>query len=266
MLRKTLCFIVVVVFLIPAAALATDLTGRQILDEQKRRHKTASEIEVQQMLLVDATGGKEKREVRRYSKEVEPDVYRSLLGFLSPRNIRGTALLTWQHKDQEDDQWLYMPARGKLQRIAKGGKRNYFMGTDFTYEDLRGEDLNAHIYNRLENTTYNDQKCFVVEALPATKEENRESGYSKRILWIRQDIFSTLKVEFYDKRGKLLKIQYSSGLENTEGEIWRARKGLMENIQRKHKTFVLSAGRQINVPIDDKTFTERFILQGLHIR
>jgi len=266
MTRKLLGLALAVILLVPVVTLAAELTGREIVDKQKNLHEVANEFESQKMILVDKKGKKEVREVRRYSKEVEPDVYRALIVFLNPANIRGTALLTWEHKDAEDDQWLYMPARGKMQRIAKGGKKNYFMGTDFAYEDLRSENLDAHKYNRLKDEVYKDRDCYVVEALPATKEEKRSSGYSKRIMWVSKGNFVTLKVDFYDRRRKLLKTQTSYDLENVRGSVWRAKKVLMNHHQKKHKTLVGAVKRDIDTVIPDQNFTERFILKGLHTK
>ncbi len=241
------------------------LTGRQIMEKQKDLHKVSSEFEFQKMVLVDKTGSKETRDVRRYIKENEVDVFRSLIVFLQPSDIKGTALLNWQHKDRADDQWLYLPAQGKMQRIAKGGGRNYFMGTDFTYEDMQSEEFDDYKYTLLKEEPYADEgTCYVVEAIPANKEKERESGYSKRIMWLRKDIFLTVKIDFYDRRKKLIKTQTNSAIENVKGTIWRAKKALMDNHKAKHKTAIMVVKREVNEEIPDKTFTERFILKGEH--
>ncbi len=243
-----------------------ELTGRQIMEKQKELHKVSSEFESQKMVLVDKSGTKETRDVRRYIQEQEEtDVFRSLIVFLQPPDIKGTALLNWQHKDQSDDQWLYLPAQGKMQRIAKGGGRNYFMGTDFTYEDMQSEEFDDYTYTLLREEPIADEgDCYVVEALPATKEKQRGSGYSKRIMWLRKDIFITVKVEFYDRRKKLIKTQTNSAFENVKGTIWRAKKTLMDNIKVQHKTAIMVVKRTVNEEIPAKTFTERFILKGEH--
>ena len=216
------------------------------------------------MILVDKDGGKETREVRRHSKEVEPDIYRTLVVFLSPADIKGTALLTWQHKDRANDQWLYLPAQGKMQRIAEGGKKNYFMGTDFTYEDLEIEDLDHYTYHFLREDPVDGVTCYVVEALPASEQKKKETSYSKRILWITKDLFTTLKGEFYDKRGDLIKTQTNHEWENVTGTIWRPKKTLMDNKKANHKTVAGSVQRTIDQDIPDDTFTDRYILKGLH--
>ena len=82
--------------------------------------------------------------------------------------------MTWQQQSREDDQWLYMPALGeKLKRIAGGGKKNYFMGTDFSYEDLRNEKLDDHTYHLIKEETLEGKNCYLIEALPANEEEKR---------------------------------------------------------------------------------------------
>lgn len=254
--------------IIPLIAEAEEMTGRQVMTKQKELHKVQTEIGNEIMLLVDEGGSKEKRIVKRYAKEVGDDVHRYLVVFLDPADIRGTALLTWEQKERENDQWLYLPAQKKMQRIAKGSKKNYFMGTDFTYEDMEPEDVDNFDYTILRSETLEHDngtnECYVIEAVPANKEKKRESGYSKRIMWIDKQNLFTLKVEFYDRRERLQKVQTNHALENISGTVWRAKKTLMNHLERNHKTLTGITSRQINTPVNDSVFTERFILTGKH--
>ena len=254
--------------IVPLVAQAAEITGREVMEKQKELHKVQSEIGDEIMLLVDKDGSKEKRLVKRYAKEVGDDVHRYLIVFLNPADIRGTALLTWEQEERDNDQWLYLPAQKKMQRIAKGSKKNYFMGTDFTYEDMEPEDLDNFNYTILRSEKLNQDKkdfdCYVIESVPANKEKKRESGYSKRIIWIEKGHIYTLKVEFYDRRGRLQKIQTNHALENVSGTVWRAKKTLMNHLGRKHKTLTGIKSRKINTPVKDSVFTERFILSGKH--
>ena len=79
------------------------LTGREIMQKKKDLHESTSEFVEQNMVLVSKRGRKEVRKLRHYTQEVEEDVERVLIVFLSPPDIRGTALLTWEHTDREDD-------------------------------------------------------------------------------------------------------------------------------------------------------------------
>ena len=42
--------------------------------------------------------------------EVPEEADKTLITFHFPRDIKGTGLLTFEHIDKGDDQWLYLPA------------------------------------------------------------------------------------------------------------------------------------------------------------
>jgi len=245
-----------------------EMTGREVMDKQEEMHKVQTEVGDEIMMLVDKDGNKEKRNVKRYTKEMGDDLYHYLIVFLSPADIKGTALLTWEQKERENDQWLYLPAQKKMQRIAKGSKKNYFMGTDFTYEDMEPENLDNFNYTILRTEKLElDKKvseCYVIEAVPANDEKKRESGYSKRIMWIEKEHFYTLKTEFYDRRERKQKVQTNYKMENVSGTIWRPKQTLMDHLEKEHKTVTGITGRKINVDLQDSIFTERYILSGKH--
>ncbi len=252
-----------------AAAMASDLTGRQVMEKQEELQTAQSEYGEEVMLLVDTkSGAKEKRDVKRYAKDVGNDLNRALLVFLKPADIKGTALLTHENPDV-DDQWLYMPATKKMQRIAQGSKKSYFMGTDFTYEDMEPEDIDNFKYTIKKEETVDHVKpaknCYVIEAVPANKEKKKATAYSKRLIWVDKENFTTLKVEFYDRRKRLLKTQKSFEFENLTGTVYRPKKTIMDNHKKNHKTLTLVKKRTLNEPIEDSVFTERFIMSGKHI-
>jgi len=263
----SLFFCLVFLFILPVYA---ELTGLQIIEKQKELHKVKTEYGEELMLLVETkNGNKEQREVKRYSKETGNDLNKYLLVFLKPADIRSTALLTHENNSRDDDQWLYMPAVKKMKRIAASSKKSYFMGTDFTYEDMEPEDIDNFTYRILKTEIIGQDKkqnnCYVIEAVPANKEKARASAYSKRILWIEKEVFITLKVEFYDRRERLIKTQNSFEFKNIEGTVYRPGKIIMDNIRKKHKTLTLIKKRVINQPVDDVVFTERFILNNKHV-
>ena len=157
------------------------------------------------MTLIDPTGKEKERELQILSSSDEAGLSKVLIKFLAPPDIRNTGLLTWEQPgDKEDDQWLYLPATRTPKRIASSGKKGSFMNTDLAYEDLRPEDLDAHTYNVLREEDLGGQKCWVIEALPSTDKEKLESGYGKRVFWVRKDLYLTVQTEFYNKSDKLL--------------------------------------------------------------
>jgi hypothetical protein len=261
-----LCLALMLTITLSASAALAAGQGEEIMREQKKRHEVNSETSSVVMLLVDDKGNKEKRLLDQFSKKAEKGESRAMMVFLDPADIKGTALLTWEHDTTPSDQWLYLPAQKKMQRIAQGSKKSYFMGTDFTYEDLEPEDIENFSYTVLAEEPCDGGTCWKIEAVPANPETGKDSGYAKRLMWVRQDNYVTVKIEFFDRRERLLKTQTAQELENVEGTVWRARKTLMDNHKENHKTLMGLKERAINQPIADEVFTERYILSGRHVK
>lgn len=236
--------------------------ARDILENQRNLHSTKSETATVVMLLVDKDGSKKKREMRTWSKTMPDGLVRSLMVFSAPEDLAGTALLNWELQDEQAKQWLYMPAVGKMQRVASSSKADAFMGTDFTYEDMEPDDLDQFEMTLAGSVELDGQDCHVIEVTPATEAKRQESGYSKRVLTVRKDINFTVKTEYYDPRGRLLKVQTAHDLENVQGDMWIARKTLMNNLRAKHQTLMGIVSRNVNIDIPDDTFTERFVTEG----
>jgi len=270
MAKRAIILVFGILFLFSAAAVSAQMTGRQVMEKQKERHKVKTEIGKEDMMLVEKSGAKENRQVVRYAKEVGRDLHRYLVVFHSPGDIRGTALRTWEKKGGDNDQWLYLPAQKKEQRIAKAGKKNYFMGTDFTYEDMEPEDLDNFNYNIIRSEQFKHEgkayDCYVIEALPANAKKKNESGYAKRIMWIEKANLTTLKTDFYDKRNKHQKTQFNYKFETISGTVMRPKQTLMNNIEKNHKTVTTTRNRQVNINLSDGTFTEQFIISGKHLQ
>jgi len=265
-MKKIQIFLSLLFYITLSNAAYTELTAKKILNEQKKRHKVKSELATEIMILVDKSGSKEKRIMKRYAKDIGNDLNRFLIVFTKPAEIKGTALLTWEQNNRNNDQWMFLPAQKRMQRIAKGSKKSYFMGTDFTYEDMEPEDIDNFNYKILRSENFNGNDCWVIESKPANKKKIRQSGYSKRNLWIRKNNYYTIKIDFFDRRNKLIKTQTNIDLVNIKGTVWRAKKSLMVNHKRKHKTVMGVKFREINININNNIFTERYIVSGRHMK
>jgi len=123
---------------------AAEMTGKQVMEEQRRRHRLKSEQTTTRMVLKDKKGRAKQRVLRIYTFTAEDHLSKSMIKFLAPADIRNVGVLTWeQGEDRDDDQWLYLPALKKVKRITSSGKKKKFMGTDLTFEDLR-PDTGGH--------------------------------------------------------------------------------------------------------------------------
>ncbi len=247
---------------------ACKMEGSAIMKKQEELHRVDYEYMDQVLTLKDlkANVAEEPRALKRYKKDVGGED-KSFIAYLSPADIKGTALLTWKNNEREDDQWLYIPALRKDQRIAGGEKKKYFMGTDFTYADLESENLSDFNYKCLEEKSCGGKyTCFIVEATPKSSDIENRTGYSKRVLEVDNQKFVSRKVDFYNTKGELLKT-----LTNTR---WKkvsdagAQRALKSTMTRpgEHETLVEIKEVKVNNKIDDVVFTQRYYLKGLHLQ
>jgi len=251
-----------VVFCAGIKSEAADMSGREIMEKVKDLQKAQDEEETLSMQLIDSKGRVKARAIVRYTIKDENDLSKIMIRFHQPSDVSGTGLLTWEQKERDDDQWVYLPATKKSKRIVSGNRKGKFMGTDFTYGDLRPENLDKHKYNVVGSEAIDGKDCFVIDALAGTEKEKKESGYSKRKLWVRKDIYFVIKKEYYDTKDKLQKIETTTNLKNVSGTIWRANTISMENIKKKHKTVLQSEGRDINKGVSINLFTVRELEKG----
>ena len=57
------------------------------------------------------------------------------------------------------------------------------MGSDFTYEDIQGNDIDAYSYTLLGDDTVDGKKCYIIESRPTSESRIEEQLYSRMILW-----------------------------------------------------------------------------------
>ena len=202
-----------------------------------------------EMLLINAHGDEVQRKMTAQTAEREGDGDRSITTFQWPADVKGTRMLTWSHATGDDDQWLYLPALKRVKRISSRNKSGAFMGSEFSYEDLGSREVEEYTYKYLGEDEHEGRKCWKMEQYPVST----KSGYSKEITWVDQGYMNPVKVEYYDRKGELLKVGYFRKM-TQYGKYWRADEIFMENVQTKKKSSVIWTVRELGAQFDDYHF------------
>lgn len=187
------------------------------------------------MVLRNAQGEENKREIRSISLEVANDGDKGLTIFDEPKDVRGTAFLNHSHTGKPDDQWLYLPSVKRVKRIASRNKSGPFMASEFAYEDLSSFELAKFKFTWLRDDTLDGEAVFVVEQVPV----DEFSGYSKSVVWLDQAEYRARKIEFYDRKNALLKTLVMSDYKQYLNKYWRPLKLQMTNHQTGKSTDLL---------------------------
>lgn len=203
------------------------------------------------MTLINATGQKKIRTMKMKVLEGN-DGDKSLMEFLSPADIKGTRFLSYEHIDRDDDQWLYLPALKRVKRIASKNKSGAFMGSEFSFEDLRAFNVKKYSYPEGDISTVDG--IYKVISKPVSK----YSGYSKLLFYINTKTFLVQKVEYFDRKKELLKTSIFEDYKQF-GNIYRIGKITMKNTQNGKTTILVWSNEKIKTGLKPKDFNKRYL-------
>lgn len=240
---------------LPAIAQSTDPAqrGLEIAQEADRRDEGWGDSStVMTMTLRNKQGQESTREMRSRSLEVADDGDKGLIIFDHPKDVRGTALLTFSHKSGSDDQWLYLPALKRTKRIASNNKSGPFMGSEFAYEDLSSQEVEKYTYKYLRDESYEGQPVFVIERFPV----DDNSGYTRQIVWMDSERYIPLKVEFYDRKQSHLKTLTMHEYEQYKDKHWRPLRLEMVNHQTGKSTTLSFAEYEFDLGLGERDFDQ----------
>lgn len=201
------------------------------------------------MILKNKNGQISERTLTVKTLELNDDGDKSLIVFNSPKDVNGTATLTFTHKIGADDQWLYLPSIKRVKRISSNNKSGPFVGSEFAYEDLSSQEIEKYTYKFIEEKN----NLLIVEQIPV----DPKSGYTRRIVSYNKDKgYRIEKIEFYDRKNTLLKTLTYSGYKLYKSKFWRASTLNMVNHQSKKETLLDFFDYDFDVEFTDDDFTQ----------
>ncbi len=253
--------------LVISASNSFAFTADEIMQKVDDRDTGKTQISTATMTLIDKKDRKRVRKLKLFSKEF-PGVDKSISFFVSPTDVKDTSFLSydWNDESKQDDSWLYLPAMQRVNRTAAGDKSNSWMGSDFTFSDVEGAEVNEYTYKILsENDPVDGFDCWKIEAIPKSKEIIKKTGYLKTINWIRKDAFLVVRGINYVKKGKKVKYYSTKDIKKIDG-IWTIGTIQMVTTKNKkvqHSSIFILENVSYNNEVEDKMFEVETMQRGL---
>ncbi len=242
------------------------ITGQEIAQKVHDRDDGDNSTSKMTMTMIDKNGKKRVRNLKTFTKDKGEDKLK-LMFFLTPADVKNTAFLTHDFEDsnKDDDQWLYLPELQKVKRIASSDKSSSFMGSDFTYSDMTSRNVADYTYKIMKEKKVGGHMTWQMMVTPKSEKTIKETGYTKSIVFVRQDNFVIVQALNYIKAGKKLKYMMVKGLEKID-EIWTATEMQMVTKKGKktlHKTTFKFSDIKYNQGLEESLFTTRTLERGL---
>lgn len=256
---------IAIVFVLLAAILplsgfrkASYKTADEIMGELKTRQAVNSEVDLIKMVIVDEGGNTQVREMLSAVKPDKDGNLRYLIRFLAPDDISGVALLTKEKGGDESEQYFYLPALGQARQITGSQKNTPFMGSDFTFDDLRKENTNEFQYYRLLDEELEGREVYVIMSAPANVDIKNRQDYASRLLYIDKEDYNILRVEFYAE-GEREPYKTFNGYDYNSSEVdgltERPRRATMNNHLNNTTSIMTVLKARLNKDVPEEVFT-----------
>lgn len=238
-------------------------TGRWVAEQVRDRDQGKDMQSDVRMTLVDRQGGTREREFTLMMLRLPNREDKTLVRFTRPADIRGTGFLVWKHDKAESERFLYLPALGRVRRVAGAEAQEAFVGSDFSYEDITGQDLDAYTYELLDadaSGTGPDGTPYRYFKLQA-KANDQRATYPTTVSHIARDTFIVMHSEFFDRAGQRRKMLDVGRLEKIQN-IWTVMQMTMTTERDRTRTELRINTAQYNVGLTEDNFSRRELERG----
>lgn len=214
------------------------------------------------LIIRDKKGRERVRKIAAASRRYEEDkVDKRVIRFLTPADVKGTAMLIFDHDDKNDDMWIYLPALRKTRRIVSSDKGKSFMGSEFSNADMAAENTEDFRYTLAGAGEIEGEPCWKIEVVPIDEDIADENGFSRKVIWISKNDYVLRHALFYDYYGDLLKEQINRNILLVDSLNMKYRPGemTMENIRNGRKSIMRMDKVIYNPNVKDEYFTTRYL-------
>jgi len=169
----------------------------------------------------------------------------------------------WEHAGTDDERFLYLPALGRVRRIAGEEKQQSFVGSDLSYEDIGGREFSDYTYRfadpeaTWEGSEGRTYPAWRLESLAVDK----QSAYPRTESIVRKDNFVVMSASVFNRRNQREKLYEVRRLEQIDS-VWTAMDVVMRNELQKTRTELVVTKAGYNTGLTDTAFTRRALEQG----
>lgn len=225
-------------------------SGRDIV-QRARQADTHRDVYRRYLMTIERDGVVLRRGLESYAMRLA-DESRGLLVFHEPSDARGIKYLTWNYDDiaRDDDMWMFLPSERIVRRIAGSARRGSFMRSDLLNEDLQDRSVDDDAHQWLRSEACGEATCQVVESRPVRTDI---SEYSRRVTWVREDLWLPVKVEYMDRAGQLVKTASYLDFQRF-GDAWSRTRTVVSSADGRSRTTLLAQETRIDAGLPARLF------------
>jgi outer membrane lipoprotein-sorting protein len=233
-----------------AAASAADDSGRQLV---QKVIDAVPKVTLEASATLDSDGGIVR--VLELKRKPTKDGDASYLEVSAPPNLKDTRFLFLERGPEGSLQYIYTPTFGRSVRVGGDARKQSFLGSEFYVSDLIMPDLDAFTFTITGEEEVGGRKCKLVESVPKNP---ADEPYSKVVMAIDPADALVLRTQFFDRKGKLLKVWTIEKVEKVQG-YWTPRLHSVANVQDNTHSKLEITEVRYDVDIPNEVFTKPYL-------
>lgn len=167
--------------------------------------------------------------------------------FTAPADMKGTKVLILSPTDM----YVYLPAFGKVRRIASHTTEQGFMGMTFTQQDFASQSYGASYTGQLVSESGNDQK------LTLTPKAGQTTPYGKLEFTVMKDKNLPTEIKYFNAAGTHVKTETRSDYK-CEGRVCTPMTlKMVDHTKGGQSTKFTTKEWKVNTEISDDIFSKR---------
>ncbi|MBN2398867.1 MAG: outer membrane lipoprotein-sorting protein [Candidatus Aminicenantes bacterium] len=170
-----------------------------------------------------------------------------MMKFLSPADVRDVGFLVLD----EDSMYIYLPEFHRTRRIASSSRKDPFMGSDFSYEDMGTSAFSKNYSPKLLMESDGEWK------LELLRKPGAEKPYARIVLTVSKTNTMPMHTEMYDATGNLSKVAEQAA--QRVGKYWIMARIKMSNVKKGTSTVLEMKNIKTDQGLKDDIFSERFL-------
>jgi outer membrane lipoprotein-sorting protein len=155
-----------------------------------------------------------------------------------------------------NDMWNWNPQISRMIKLPTSMLSQGWMGSDYTNDDLLNQRsiVTDYTHKILGEETVSGEVCHKIEMTP---KPDAPVVWGKIIMWIAKKYEISLKVEYYDEDGYLVKSEIGKDLKNMDGRYIPATYELIPADEEGNKTVITIQEMKFNIPVEDSFFSQQ---------
>jgi len=247
---------------LPAArSLAAEGDARAFMEEIQGRSSFDDMVGRSTLTLVSANGGTKVREFRLASRDNDEGESDMIMIMESPADMRGNGFLMLGRASRDDERYIYVPALRRVNKIVGTGRGGAFMSSDFSIDDIGRPDLDEWTWTFAGTAEVDGHACRLVEATPVSDEVARETGYTKVVWYVDEELKISRAADYFDKQGLESKHMQVHAVELLDGVPF-ATDMTMTDEGTGHSSRMTMTDLVVNGGADPTWFTNRTLQNG----